>query len=230
MNKESIYLLLLISFLSIPTNAQKDKKIINSIIAKYFHAIGGKERARQIHSYSSKASGILNEKEIILHKKMMLPNLFTTSLDYHGKIISKSIFDGKNGINLQQGEEINFTPEELKRHKNNRSIFPEFDYPETAKYLGTEKVNLTECHVLKVGNSKIYYSTSSGLKIKGVSIQEKDETAFLQQLYFGNYLEIKGLLFPTNLLMIAGKNEIEFQTRTILINRDVSKKDFKITN
>lgn len=225
-----LLIILFISLQSNVTHAQKDKKLINSIIEKYFHAIGGEERARQIHSFSSEAVGKLKENQIILRKKMMLPNLFMTSMEYAEKTISKSIFDGENGIILQQSDEIDFTKEELKRHKKNRSIFPEFDYLKTAKYIGIEKVELRDCHVLQIENTKVYYSVESGLKRKGVSIQEKDGKNFLQELFFGNYVEIEGLLFPTNLLMVAGNNKIEFQTRSILINRDVTTKDFELAN
>jgi len=210
------------------THAQKNK--IKSIIEKYFHAIGGEERAKQIQSFSSEAVGNLNDTQIILKQKMMLPNMYFTSMELGGKLISQSTFDGQQGIILQQSDEIPFSKEELKRHKKNRSIFPEFDYLKTAKYIGIEKVEQSDCHVLKIDNTKVYYSVDSGLKRKGVSIQEKDGTTFLQQLFFGNYVEIEGLLFPTNLLMVAGKNKIDFQTKSILINRDVSKEDFLIKN
>ena len=226
----SLLILFFISAIGFSSQAQSDKKKINLIIEKYFHAIGGLEKAKQIGSFSSKSIGTLNNKPIILRKKMMLPNLFTTLMKLDGKVISKNTFDGKHGVLKQQGDEIEFTREELKRHKKNRSIFPEFDYLETAKYVGIEKVNDKDCHVLKIENSKVYYAVDSGLKRKGVSIQEKDGRLFLQELYFSNYVKIEGLLFPTNLLMTAGKQKIEFKTRSILINRGVSKKDFEITH
>lgn len=225
---KSILIILFISLLSNTTQAQRQKELITSIIENYFKAIGGKERAEQIRTFSSESVGKLNDTEIILRKKLMLPNLSASSMEYGGKIISKNIFDGKEGLVTQNDDDSDYTKEELKRHKKNRSIFPEFDYLKTAKYIGTEEVDLSNCYVLQIENTKIYYSVESGLKRKGVSIQEKNGKTFLQELYFGKYVEIEGLLFPTNMLMVAGKNKIEFQTRSILINRDVTKKDFEI--
>jgi zinc protease len=223
--KTLFILCLIVSFNSF---AQKDKNIINTIVEKYFDAIGGKERAKQIHTFSSKAVGNLKDNQIILTKKLMLPNLSTSSMKYRGKVISKNTFDGKEGIVMQNDDEIEFTKEETKRHKKNRCIFPEFDYLRTAKYLGIEKIEQKDCYVLQIENTRVYYSVETGLKRKGVSIQEKDGKTFLQQLYFANYVNIEGLLFPTNLLLIAGNNKIEFQTRSIVINRDVLKSDFNI--
>lgn len=221
-------LLFIFLFISLKNHAQKDKDIINTVIEKYFHAIGGKERAKQIHTFSSEAIGKLKDNEIILKKKLMLPNLFTTTMEYGGKVISKNTFNGKRGILIQQYEETELNKSELKRHKKNRSIFPEFDYLKTATYIGVEKVEQQKCHVLQIENTKVYYSVDTGLKRKGVSIQEKDGKPFLQQQYFAKYIEIEGLLFPTRLLMIAGNNKIEFQTRSIKINKDVKISDFDL--
>jgi hypothetical protein len=157
----------------------------------------------------------------------MLPNLFYSAMEYDGYLVSKNTFDGKKGISMQQDVEEKFSATELKRHKKNRSIFPEFDYLKTANYTGVEKVDKEDCHVLEIENVKVYYAIKTGLKIKGISLQEKDGHSFLQELYFSKYIKIEGILFPSNLTMIAGNNKIEFQTRSILINRDVSKKDFE---
>jgi phosphoribosylformylglycinamidine (FGAM) synthase PurS component len=215
-------------FLSFNGYAQEEKNLINTVIEKYFVAIGGKDRAKQIHTFSSEALGNLKDKSILLKKKLMLPNLSVTTMEYGGKEISKNTFNGKKGIVMLNDDEIEFTKEELKRHKKNRCIFPEFDYLKTAEYIGIEKVEQSNCYVLQIENTKVYYSVDTGLKRKGISIQEKDGKTFLQQLYFSNYVEIEGLLFPTNLLMVAGKNKIDFQTRSIVINRDVSKSDFNL--
>tara|TARA_B100000809_G_scaffold38098_1_gene33361 strand:+ start:57491 stop:58180 length:690 start_codon:yes stop_codon:yes gene_type:complete len=225
---KKVSFLLFLLLLSNSIVAQKNNKaIIKTVIESYFEAIGGKEKATQIHSFSSVSSSTLNDKKIVLTKKLMLPNLFYSEMEYDGYVVSKNTFDGKKGTTMQQDVETKFSATELKRHKKNRSIFPEFDYLKTASYLGIETVDKKDCHVLEIENVKVYYAIDTGLKIKGISLQEKDGHSFLQELYFSKYIEIEGLLFPSNLLMLAGNNKIEFQTRSILINRDVSKKDFK---
>lgn len=228
---QTFLLLFVIFFTNDIVFAQKNnKQTIHSVITKYFEAIGGEERAKQIHTFYSISSGTLKEKEITLTKKQMLPNLFYTAMEYDGYIVSKNTFNGKKGISMQQDVEKKFDKKELKRHKKNRSIFPEFDYIKTASYAGIAKVNSEDCHVLEIKNVKVFYAVKTGLKIKGISLQEKNGETFLQELYFSNYIEIEGLKFPSHLKMVAGTNELEFQTRSILINRDVTKKDFDWKN
>ena len=186
---------LFVLFTSTKLCAQKNHKpLIESIIEHYFDAIGGKEKAAQIKTFSSVSTSNLGGKEIVLTKKMMLPNLFYTSMELDGYQVSKNTFDGKKGVSMQQDVENKFSSVELKRHKKNRSIFPEFDYIKTAKYIGIEKVNNEDCHVLQIENVKVYYAIESGLKVKGVSIQEKDGVSFAQELYFSKHIEIEGLL------------------------------------
>ena len=64
--------------------------------------------------------------------------------------------------------------EELVELSKKRSIFPEFDYLNKATYIGIRAVDSIKCHLLKVGNTKLYYDISSGLKIKGSSLRNKE--------------------------------------------------------
>ena len=219
-----LFLLFFTSNFVVAQNNKKDLK--HAVIENYFNAIGGKERALQVHSFHSVSNSTLNDKKIVLTQKQLLPNLFYSAMEYDGFLVSKNTFDGKKGTRIQQDIEKKFNSKELKRHKKNRSIFPEFDYLKTAKYIGIEKVENEDCHVLEIENAKVFYAINTGLKVKGVSLQEKDGQTFLQELYFSKYIEIEGLLFPSHLKMVAGNNTLEFQTSSILINRGVDKKDF----
>jgi len=216
-----------ILFICSATNAQTNKTTdVKSIIEHYFKAIGGKEKALQITTFSSVSNGILDSKKIVLTKKLMLPNYFYSSMDLNGYMVSKNVFNGTKGYIIQQDIEEEFDSKELKRHKQNRSIFPEFDYLKNAEYIGIEKVNNKDAHVIKVENTKIYYSKETGLKVKGLSIKNKNGHVFEQQLFFSKYIKIEGIKFPSQLTILAGSKKIKLQTQTILINRDVRIEDF----
>lgn len=211
------------------THAQNTKvPTVKEVIDTYIDAIGGKEKALQVHSYSSVAIGQLNDKEIHLEKKLLLPNFYYTAMLFEDQILSKSIFNGKKGKVFQGESEHKMKRAEAKKLKKGRSIFPEFNYYHTAKYNGIAKVNEETCHVLQVNDSKIYYSQTTGLKVKGSSVQEKEGQTFVQHLYFSNYVEIKGLLFPSELILEVGTSRIEFLTRSLALNTDVTEKDFEL--
>jgi len=214
---------------SVYTFAQKTQtKTVSEVIDTYFQAIGGKEKALQIDTFSSISIGTLNSREIQLEKKLMLPNLYYTAMKSEDQILSTSVFNGKKGKTTQGSSEQKMGRNETKTLKKGRSIFPEFNYYHTAKYRGIQKASNEDCHVLEIGNSRIFYSTKTGLKVKGTSTQEKDDELFIQHLYFSNYVEIEGLLFPSCLVLEVGTSKIEFLTRSLSLNTDVTEKDFDL--
>ena len=64
------YLFLILCLVSVYTFAQKTQtKTVSEVIDTYFQAIGGKEKALQIDTFSSISIGTLNSREIQLEKK-----------------------------------------------------------------------------------------------------------------------------------------------------------------
>ncbi len=226
LNKSLLLLIFTLSFSGLITSQNSNKKEVSNILDQYFKAIGGKEKALQVKTFHSESKGTLEKKEITLTRKLMLPHSFYSSMSLDGYMVSKNVFNGTKGYVIQQDIEEELDSKELKRHKQNRSIFPEFDYYKNAKYLGLEKVNNEEAYVLEIENTKIFYSKSTGLKIKGITRKNKDGHEFEQHIFFSKYLNFKGINFPTRLTIIAGNKKIILQTLSILINRDVTETDF----
>lgn len=225
----SKYLFLILCLLSVNTFAQKTQtKTASQVIDSYFQAIGGKEKALQINMFSSIAIGTLNSREIQLEKKLMLPNLYYSSMKSEDQILSASVFNGKKGKTTIGTSEQKMSRNETQKLKKTRSIFPEFNYYNTAKYRGIQKVGKEDCYVLEIENSRVFYSTITGLKVKGTSTQNKGNELFIQHLYFSNYVEIEGLLFPSRLVLEVGTSTIEFLTRSLSLNTDVTEKDFDL--
>ncbi|MGB2128822.1 MAG: hypothetical protein ACPHXR_05020 [Flavicella sp.] len=210
------------------TFGQKESPITASqVINNYFEAIGGMKRAEQIKSISMEAVGLLKKHPIYLEKKLLLPNKSYHTLQHKDQLISKSVFDGKKGKIFETGSFRKFTKNEILAASKKRSIFPEFNYFKEAKYIGIREVNAVKCHLLKIGDTKVYYDVESGLKIKGSSIRNKGTTKFTQHLYFDNYINIEGVKMPSQLSIEVGNRKIKFQTKTLLINQNVAPKDFK---
>ena len=206
---------------------QKLATTANQVINRYFEAIGGKEKAKQIRSISLEAVGMLKKHPIFLEKKLLLPNKSYSTLHHKDHLISKKVYDGKKGKVFEAGSYRKLTKDELLELSGQRSIFPEFKYLNKATYIGIRVVNTVKCHLLKIGSTKVYYDLISGLKIKGSSLRIKGNTKFTQHLYFENYIAIEGIKMPSKLTIEVGKRKIEFQTKTLLINQKVSPKDFK---
>tara|TARA_B110000879_G_scaffold212917_1_gene311903 strand:- start:10649 stop:11338 length:690 start_codon:yes stop_codon:yes gene_type:complete len=199
---------------------------LKEVVDHYFEAIGGREKAVQIKTFYTISKGTFGKKEILLVKKTMLPHYHYSRMSLDGYLISENIFDGKKGRIIQQDIEENFDVAQTRRHRKNRSIFPEFDYLKNAFYKGIENVNGNKAHVLEVENTKIYYDMETGLKVKGVSTKNKLGRSFEQELFFSKYTAVKGLKFPTRLRIVVGGKEMELQVQTLSLNNGVSAGDF----
>jgi len=221
-----IYLLMLLLHQN-SFGQQAIKITANQVIEHYFEAVGGKEKAKQIKSISLEAIGMLKEHTIFLEKKLLLPNKSYATLHHKDHLISKNVYDGKKGKVFEAGEYRKLTKNELLELSGKRSIFPEFNYLDKATYIGIRDVNTVKCHLLKIGNTEVYYDLNSGLKVKGSSLRMKGTTKFTQHLYFENYVAIEGIKMPSKLTIEVGKRKIEFQIKKLLINQKVSTKDFK---
>lgn len=200
---------------------------VKEVVDHYFKAIGGREKAAQIKTFYTISKGVFAEKEILLVKKRMLPYYQYSSMSLDGFLVSENIFDGKKGRIIQQDIEEDFDAAQTKRHRQNRSIFPEFDYLKNAFYKGIEKVNGNKAHVLALENTKIYYDIETGLKVKGVSSKNKLGRSFEQELFFSKYTAVKGLKFPSRLRIVVGGKEMELQLQTLSLNNGVSAGDFR---
>lgn len=196
-----------------------------TVLDNYFAAIGGKEKALQVESYSSLAKGVFNTKEITLETKSKLPSSFHSTMKSNTKIISEQIFNGKSGIKLHNGVFKKFSSKKNNLYKNRRSIFPEFNYYKNGKYLGIQIIDGQKAHIISVDNYEIYYSAKTGLKIKGIVLNPKNNQ-LNKELYYDKYIKIEGLLFPSKLTIVVKDKTIELQTVTITINRDVTNQDF----
>lgn len=221
--KKALKLLTLYSLVTCfhPIHSQSTKTVLDS----YFAAIGGKEKALQVQTFFSLAKGNFNNKEINFLIQSKLPNKFHSVMKSDSKIISEKTFNGKTGSKLQQGTLTNFKPDEIKKYKKNRCIFPEFNYYKNGKYLGTQTIDGNLAHIIAVENYQVFFDVSTGLKIKGIILTES-ETTPLKELFYSKYISIEGLLFPSKLTIVVLDKKIELQSVTIAINRDVSDQDF----
>jgi hypothetical protein len=196
-----------------------------TVLDNYFKAIGGKEKAMQVETFSSIAKGIFNKKEITLETIAKIPNKFHSVLKSDSKLISEKTFDGLKGYSTNKGNTIDFDFKTNKQHKKRRSIFPEFNYYKKGNYEGTATINGILTHVISIDDFLIFYDAKSGLKLKGIILeQSKDKPK--KELYYSKYIEIEGILFPSRLEVSVNNKKIAFQSVTISLNRDVTNNDF----
>lgn len=82
------------------TNEAKAK----SIIEKGIDAMGGKELFSSIKTLYTKSATITDGRNVYFITKEMAPNLGSFEIEYEGRIVYRSWFDGSTGFEMVNGQ------------------------------------------------------------------------------------------------------------------------------
>lgn len=203
-----------------------------SVVANYFKAIGGVDKAKKVKTILQKSLiKDTPDQHFQSVSKFMLPNKMYEETGMNGKAFSKIAFNGKKGYDEYEGEKKPFTIKEAADEYglNRRVIFPDFDYAKgTLK--GIAEVKGEKCYVIDYKNEKIYYSVATGLRVVVIEITKNDagKEKILVNKYTSDYKEVDGLKFPFKLRETRpNMRSAKFDVQEILVNKDVTDKDFE---
>ncbi|MDB4297656.1 hypothetical protein N9901_02760 [Flavobacteriaceae bacterium] len=200
---------------------------VSTVVDAYFSAIGGKSRVGQVESLYIITKTNYNSRELVIHSKQKKENKKSISIFRDSVFVSKKVFANNEGF-VQLGEvKKKYTKGQMYALMSNVAIFPEYYYLDKAVYLGIVKVLDEKCHVLGLGDKRIYYSVASGLKIKAGTTKNLSGKRFKQETYYLDYKEVFGIKFPIVYKTITSSVEMLYNVISISINRDVSDADFE---
>lgn len=213
-----------------PEQKQLDSNVtVKTVIDNYLNAIGGKAKLMGVKTlvanYSATVQGMtLNMKRISTNDGRSL-----VLVSGMGMELQKSVFDGSNGYNAQQGQKIELTPEEIENHKiESAYIIPELAYDKKAglELSGIENFDGKDAYVLVDGDEKSFYDIETGLKLAtAISVEAQGQT-FVQTISYGDYKAYNGILFPEFISIDAGF-PMEFTLNELVFDQGVSDEDFK---
>lgn len=213
-----------------PEQKQLDSNVtVKTVIDNYLNAIGGKAKLMGVKTlvanYSATVQGMtLNMKRVSTNDGRSL-----VLVSGMGMELQKSVFDGSNGYNAQQGQKIELTPEEIENHKiESAYIIPELAYDKKAglELSGIENFDGKDAYVLVDGDEKSFYDIETGLKLAtAISVEAQGQT-FVQTISYGDYKAYNGILFPEFISIDAGF-PMEFTLNELVLDQGVSDEDFK---
>ncbi|MGY5355252.1 hypothetical protein [Wenyingzhuangia sp. IMCC45467] len=200
---------------------------VKEVVDTYFNAIGGVELINQVNTFYSVSETEINGDQLIIYNKQQKPNLRSIVIHKNNKFLSKKIYNGEIGYEVLGKTKKNYTKAEIQSKQDQISIFPEFLYLTKAVFLGKKEVMGRICNVLGLGDKRIYYDVLSGLKLKASNIKLIAGQRILQEIYYIDYKEVKGIKFPVIFRSIIKDKEIVYNVRSISLNKEVSISDFE---
>lgn len=196
---------------------------VKGIINNYLNAIGGVEKLKAISSkkeiFKGSAQGL--ELEVVSYKTNKKQHTLTVS--YMGNILQKQVFNKDKGYEEAQGQKSELTSEKLEEAKQDSAIFLELDLDLENVNIRLANVNGTAAYELVISDKKsLFYDQETFLKLKSKTIRKGLEGQVIsQEVFYEDYKEVDGILFPHKIVQIAGEQKISFVTELINLNGEI---------
>lgn len=205
-----------------------------TVVDRYFKEIGGEDKAKKVKTLLIKASAKdTPTRTFHFITKYKNPNKIYQQTAEKDEVFSKIAFNGKTGYSFYEGTTVDLAKEEIEEYKNvEKYIFPDFDYA-TGTLKGIAEVKGEKCYLIDYKGSNVYYSVETGLRVVVIEFTKDEEGKKVIGLkkYTSNYTEVDGLKFPFKLRdFIPGLRTAKMDISEIIINKDVTDKDFEKQN
>ena len=159
-----------------------------TVLSKYFEAIGGEENLNKIQDYTMVATTNMNGMEIKQKTYRKAPNKYAMTMSMNGNVMMQQSFNGERGIMKGFQGEQEITGKDLENLKINATLNVEMKYDElfvNVSLEAIETINDKDAYKLKVVNPTgettfEYFEVESGLKVQSKQIIVAPQGEFTQ--------------------------------------------------
>jgi zinc protease len=200
-----------------------------TVLDNYIKVIGGEKAVKAVKTTVSTAKGEIQGQALTLTTKYSTANKMAFVLSGMGMDLGGVKTNGKKAFEIQQGQRKEVTDaDKLKRITEVAYPFVELELLKNKELTisGIETINNSDAYGIKVGKTTYLYDAKSGLKVAESKEMEQGGQTTTQTMYFNDYKEVKGIMFPYNVVMNVGM-ELEFVTQDVKINEGVTDADFE---
>lgn len=214
-------------------NSQINKS--NEIVEKSIQAQGGKKLLENIKTLYTKSETVMDGRNVFWITKEMEPNKGSFEIEYQGRIVYKSFYDGKIGYDVVNGQKTVADQEQFKDKNYRNQIINSLDYIDTSLYtlefIGEEKANNKDCYKIKatLSNGKVtylYYDKTSNLLAKSEVVKNPEKNSFSTVLY-DDYKKFGDLTYETKQTFVSEDGNQVAKIVDLYYNKKISEKDFK---
>ena len=206
---------------------------VQSVVDKYFEAIGGKDKVAQITSLKLVYEGEAMGAKIKMEEKRTADKFAQTT--YMNDAPMAGVIAKGDELYMKQGGQKMPLPPQMQQDMMSatRGVFPEQNFVAggKAKIAGTEEVEGKEAVKIEVPGEVVqivyFYDLETGLKVKEAQVINMGGQTQNQEVLFKDYQEIDGIKFPSIRLGSMGPQKIETKLLEAVINIEVSDADFE---
>ncbi|MCP1997025.1 pitrilysin family protein [Flavobacterium sp. HSC-61S13] len=201
---------------------------VNTVVDSYIKAIGGEKAVKAVRTVLMKSAGTVQGMPLESLTKVTDKGQMLSEQSMMGNVMSKQVVTPKTGYMVQQGQKADLTGEDLEEARRGAYPFAELTLKNKANVTltGIEMINGKEAYAVKEGKETNFYDVATGLKVATFTTVEQGGQTGVQEVYYSDYKEVKGVKFPYTIKMNVGI-EIELKVSEIKINEGVTDADFK---
>ena len=205
---------------------------VQSVIASYFEAIGGKSEVDKIQSLMLVYEGEAMGAKIKTEEKRTADKYAQTTYMNDAPMMGV-IAKGDELYMKQGGNKVPLPPQMQNDLKSAMGVFPEQSIvlSEKAKLAGTEKIDGREAYKIEVPGEAVqatyFYDVESGLKVKETTVITMNGQTQNQEVSYKDYQEVDGIKFPSVKIGTMGPQLVESKLLQAVINKEVTDADFE---
>jgi len=178
------------------------------VIDQYIQALGGRQALRGIRQITSRAAGKVEAMgqtaKFTLNSWQEAPDRLCQETRVGETLVRKQVYDGSAGWQINMGNFMDITGEDLRKMKEGARMFPEIYYVAPGYHLTLEGMEDLEgriayrIQVLPPGGTARteFYEVSSGLKIRVITTTVVDGESMESQTDYSDYRDVGGVKFP----------------------------------
>lgn len=210
------------------TNETKGKEIIEKAIK----ATGGKELLNSIKTLYSKSSTVTDGRNVNYITKEMAPNMGSFEVEYEGRIVYRSWFDGKTGYETVKGQKQIADQEEFKDKLDRKYIMNELAYLDPTIYNvefietdDNQKLHKVKATAKDGSVTNLYYDTESFLLKK--EIKENPSKGSFSTILCNEYKKFGDLVYCSKTTLQSEDGDKVMTLVDLYYNKNIKKSDFK---
>ncbi len=204
-----------------------------TVINKYFEAIGGKSNIENINSTFSNANVTVKGTPFPITAEIkMMRNKESVEMSARGMgVIMKQKWNGESGYAEQGGQKRPMSDKEIADKKVEGGLFPELNYNASEIIIESiVSVDGADSYKIKVTrgskDSYRYYDVNSGLLKRTESTSEAQGQTITSVIDYSKHNAINGVQFPHMMTVKAGPQDVSITIIGIKINEGVTDADF----
>lgn len=219
--------------------AVKPAASAKEVIEHYIQALGGKDAVTKLSSILATGAMKVQGMELPVTDKRMAPNKELVEMSMNGQVVSKTVFNGTSGYQLQMGQKKDMSGDELARFKDQKSLIPQLHYLDGGFKLvpgKVVKIDGSEANQLNItgpsGKTSVeYYDVKSGLLLRSEVTSEMNGQSIQVRTDYGDYKKVGDLLINHSQSMTIssaqGSQEMTINYTDYKLNEGVTEADFQ---